>query len=225
MTRNTKISLTLIGVVVAVVAVLLVANRPSGERAAGSGEPGSGATPGAAAPVVRPDSHRLSAAPDGKVTLVEFLDLECEACRAAYPAVETLREEYAGRVTFVIRYFPVPGHRNAELAARAVEAASRQGKLEGMYHTMYETQPQWGEAQVDHRDTFLGFARELGLDMATFRRDLDDPATIARVLKDRDDGVRLGVSGTPTFFLNGEPLTGPLSLDIIRDRLDAELAR
>ncbi|MGW0520122.1 DsbA family protein [Crossiella sp. NPDC003009] len=113
---------------------------------------------------------------------MEFLDLECEACRAAFPGVERLRAEYDGKVTFVMRYFPIPSHRNAELAARAVEAAGTQGKLEPMYKLMYETQPEWGDQQTDHRATFLGFARRLGLDLPAFERDLDDPATQARVL-------------------------------------------
>ncbi|MEU6642833.1 DsbA family protein [Saccharomonospora sp. NPDC046836] len=106
----------------------------------------------------------------------------------------------------------------------AVEAAAKQGKLEAMYRMMYETQPQWGDQQVDHRDTFLGFARTLGLDMTRFERDLDEPATLARVRKDRDDGIELGVRGTPTFFLNGAPLAGQLSYDGIRAQINEALA-
>ena len=79
--------------------------------------------------LVRPDSHRLSSA-DSPVTFVEFLDFECEACGAMFPNVERLRNDYAGRVNFVVRYFPLPGHFNAERAARAVEAAAQQGRFE-----------------------------------------------------------------------------------------------
>src|SRR3546814_4208516 len=71
--------------------------------------------------VVRDSSHRLNDLPDPKVTLVEFLDFECEGCRAAYPLVEELRNQYGDRVEFVIRYFPLSGHFNGERAARAVE--------------------------------------------------------------------------------------------------------
>ncbi|WP_249124907.1 DsbA family protein [Saccharopolyspora erythraea] len=172
---------------------------------------------------MRSDSHRLSTAPDGEVTVVEFLDLECEACRAAFPAVERLRQEYDGRVTFVMRYFPIPSHRNAQLAARAIEAAGQQGRLEAMYRTMYETQPQWGDQQADHRETFLGFARGLGLDMSAFVAALDDPATAARVESDFRDGIAAGVRGTPTLFVNGRQSSA--TYEGLRAAIEAELKR
>ena len=113
--------------------------------------------------LVRADSHVLGEEGDSDVTFVEFLDFECEGCRAAYPGVEQLREEYAGRVTFVARYFPMPGHFNGARAARAVEAAAQQGAFEDMYHRMYETQTEWGEQQTPHDDLFRGFAEDLGV--------------------------------------------------------------
>lgn len=156
--------------------------------------------------VVRPDSHRLDDPPDATVTFVEFLDFECEGCRAAYPIVEQLRVEYGDRVEFVLRYFPLPGHVNAERAARAVEAAARQGRLEAMYRMMYETQSQWGERRTPADDVFRGFAEELGLDMARFDSDYAAPETAQRVRRDVEDGVALGVHGTPTFFIDGQQI-------------------
>ncbi|TQK31485.1 thioredoxin domain-containing protein [Arthrobacter sp. SLBN-53] len=156
--------------------------------------------------VVRPDSHRLDDPPDATVTFVEFLDFECEGCRAAYPIVEQLRTEYGDRVEFVLRYFPLPGHVNAERAARAVEAAARQGRLEAMYRMMYETQSQWGERRTPADAVFRGFAEEVGLDMARFDSDYADPETAARVRRDVEDGVALGVQGTPTFFIDGQQI-------------------
>ncbi|AWZ10300.1 MULTISPECIES: thioredoxin domain-containing protein [unclassified Streptomyces] len=222
MTKNLKISLGLVALVLAVVAALLLANRSPDAAPAGDGT-GTGEA-AAASVLVRPDSHRLSTAKDGKVTVVEFLDLECESCRAAFPDVEWLRKEYEGRVTFVMRYFPIPSHRNAELAAAAVEAAGAQGKLEEMYTKMYETQASWGDQQVSHEETFRGFARELGLDMAAFEKAWKDPATAARVKKDREDGISLGVQGTPTFFVNGKrpKITG---YDSFKAVIEAELAK
>ena len=73
--------------------------------------------------LVRDNSRRLNTVPNSDVTVVEFLDFECEGCRAAFPMVEKLRSEYGDRVNFVVRYFPIPSHFNAERAARAVEAA------------------------------------------------------------------------------------------------------
>ncbi|MCW2584459.1 MAG: uncharacterized protein JWQ53_3249 [Klenkia sp.] len=165
--------------------------------------------------VVRSDSHRLGPAGDGEVTLVEFLDFECESCLAAYPVVEQLREDYAGQVTFIARYFPVDGHANARNAAVAVEAAAMQGQFEAMYQQMYATQTQWGEQQTPQADLFRAFAVDLGLDMDAYDEAVADPATLERVLADRDDGLALGVQGTPTFFLNGEQLTVGSAAELI----------
>lgn len=154
--------------------------------------------------LVRDNSRRLNTVPNSDVTFVEFLDFECEACRAAFPMVEQLRTQYGDRVNFVIRYFPLQSHYNAERAARAVEAAAQQGKFEPMYKKMYETQSQWGEQRTPADSTFRGFATELGLDMVAFDAAYDDPATLDRVNIDVADGKALGVQGTPTIFLNGE---------------------
>jgi protein-disulfide isomerase len=223
MTPNTKVSLVIAAVVVVVIGIVVAVTQLGSEPA---GEASPDGAPATAPPsvLVREDSHRLSTAADGKVTVVEFLDLECEACGAAFPGVERLRAEYGDRVTFVMRYFPIPSHVNAELAATAVEAAAAQGQLEPMYRKMFETQATWGDQQVSHRETFLGFARDLGLDMTAFETALDDPATRERVLADRDDGVELGVSGTPTFFSNGVKFDGPPTYEGLKAVIEEELA-
>jgi protein-disulfide isomerase len=168
----------------------------------------------AAADVVREDSHVLNQAPDEKAVLVEFLDFECEVCRAYYPTVEQLREQHGDELTVVMRYFPIPAHANSTNAAVAVEAAAAQGQLEPMYQRMYETQAEWGEAQDSRADVFRGFAQELGLDMDAYDAAVADPATTERVRSDFDEGRALGVGGTPTFFLDGEKLevTSPEAL-------------
>lgn len=168
----------------------------------------------AAADVVREDSHVLNQAPDEKAVLVEFLDFECEVCRAYYPTVEQLREQHGDELTVVMRYFPIPAHTNSTNAAVAVEAAAAQGQLEPMYQRMYETQAEWGEAQDSRADVFRGFAQELGLDMNAYDAAVADPATTERVQSDFDEGRALGVGGTPTFFLDGEKLelTSPEAL-------------
>ncbi|HMT04106.1 MAG TPA: DsbA family protein [Solirubrobacterales bacterium] len=173
---------------------------------------------------VRADSHMLSTAEDDKVNLVEFLDFECEACKAQFPTMERIREEYEGRINFVVRYFPLSGHGNAENAARAVEAASKQDAFEEMYVKMYETQSEWGESQDSKEDLFVEFARELGLDEAQFVADVNDPKTAERIAKDQQDGVGLGVQGTPTIFLNDEELPSMPPYELLKERIDALLA-
>lgn len=178
---------------------------------------------GEMAQVVRENSHRLNAVPGSGVTFVEFLDFECEGCRAVYPEIERLRADYGDRVNFVIRYFPLQSHVNAERAARAVEAAAQQGRLEAMYRKMYDTQSQWGEKQTPADDVFRGFAAELGLDMAAFDAAYHDPATLERIRLDVADGRTLGVQGTPTFFLNGTRIH-PRSYEDLTKALDDALA-
>ncbi|GAA2830185.1 DsbA family protein [Kribbella solani] len=215
MSTNARISIGIAVAFAAVVGVLLVLNG----RGDGGVQDAAAATDER---LVRADSHRLNEAKDGKVTFVEFLDFECEACRAAFPAVEQLRAKYDGKVTFVVRYFPIQSHFNAERAARAVEAAAAQGKFEAMYRKMYDTQTEWGEQQVPADARFRAYAEELGLDVAAWEQKYNDPATLERIKKDVADGDALGVTGTPTFFLNGKKLE-PKSIDDLVTSIDAEL--
>lgn len=193
-----------------------------------STDPAAEAAPPAAAGadsrVVREDSHRLSTAADAKVTFVEFLDFECESCAAAYPAIEQLRQTYDGRVTFVVRYFPLDGHVNARRAARAVEAAARQGRFEAMYQRMHETQTQWGEQRTPKDDLFRSYATDLGLDMTRWEADYTSAEVEQRIQADVADGTALGVTGTPTFFLNGRPFAPESYVDLTR-ALDEALAQ
>ncbi len=211
---------TRVAIAVAVAAVVAIVGVVSYQLATGNEEVDED---NRASVAVRDDSHRLDTAPDGKVTIVEFLDFECEGCRAAYPFVEQLRETYAGRVTFVLRYFPLAGHHNSRPAAHAVEAAARQGKLEQMYQRMFDTQEQWGERQDSQAPVFRTFAQELGLDLAQYDADVASDEVAARVQADFDDGMALGVTGTPSFFLNGERVVVE-STDEFIEQIDAALA-
>lgn len=218
---NVKISLLLTGLmIVVVVAFIIVAivQAPSPAAAPGTDE----VTPSES--VLQPDTHILDDAGEGAVTLVEFLDFECEACGAFYPVVEELREEFAGEVTFAFRYFPLPGHVNSTTAALAVEAAAQQGKLEEMFARMYETQTQWGESQESKADLFRQYADELGLDLVEYDVAVASPETLERVKADFEDGVSLGVQSTPTFFLNDRPVQ-LTSFDDLRAAIEAELQR
>jgi protein-disulfide isomerase len=165
------VGLVVVLLVVALVYVLLSENRASAPETEGNDGP----------QVVRENSHVLDDGGDAAVTVVEFLDFECEACGAFYPLVEDLREKFDGEITYVIRYFPLPGHFNSKNAAIAAEAAAQQGRLEDMYHRLFQTQAQWGEAQESRANLFRGFAVELGLDMAAFDEAVADPATAQRV--------------------------------------------
>ncbi len=175
-------------------------------------------------PLLREDSRIIGEEGASGVTFVEFLDFECEACLALFPIVEQLREDYAGEVTFVARYFPLPGHFNSERAARTVESAARQGKFEEMYMKMYDTQTSWSEKQEPMDDLFRSYAEELGLDMAQFDADYSSEEVAARVQRDVDDGTSLEVQGTPTLYIDGE-LIQPESAQDLVDAIDAALTK
>lgn len=215
MNRRHAVTAAVTVVAVAILAAIIVNQVSNGPDAVDPAD--------AAGAVVRPDSHRLDDVPGAKATLVEFLDFECESCRAAYPFIEEVRERYEGRLTFVIRYFPLDGHANARNAAHAVEAAARQGELEAMYSRMYETQAEWGEQQQSQARLFRSFADDLGLDMDRYDTDVVSDEVADRVERDFVDGRALGVSGTPTFFLDGEKLQPATTQEFVA-AIDAALA-
>ena len=218
MSKNTTIALSVAGaIVVAILIFIGVVVVQNQSQPAPTADPVSGLPA-----TVRDDSHRLSEPENSEATFVEFLDFECEVCGAVYPYVEELRAEYGDRVTFVMRYFPIPSHANSQNAAVAVEAAAQQGQLEAMYQRMFETQIEWGEKSESEAARFRTFAEELGLDMAKFDAAVADPATLERVLSDFDEGRRLGVQGTPTIFIDDVKIE-LTSIDDIRTALEAAI--
>ena len=195
--RATMISIIVVLVLVIAATIYVIATRPQAPDPAGA----EGALPG-----TRNNTHVLDQAGPDAPTLVEFLDFECEACGAVYPAIEQVREQYDGKINYAFRYFPIPSHVNSMNAALAVEAAAQQGQAEEMYDMMFQSQSGWGYQQVDHSDLFRTFAEGMGLDMAAYDAAVADPATRERIEEDSVDGQSMGVSGTPTFFLDGERL-------------------
>ncbi|SCX14965.1 thioredoxin domain-containing protein [Candidatus Aquiluna sp. UB-MaderosW2red] len=218
---STKIAIGLSGALVLIVVVVMgvISLQAQPSSTAGEGNPETGL-----ASAIREDTHILDDAGEGAVTLVEFLDFECEACAAFYPVIADLRKEFAGEVTFALRYFPLPGHFNSKNAALAVEAAAQQGQLEGMYTMMFQTQLEWGEAQETRAPLFRQFAEDLNLNLAEYDATVANPATLARIESDFDDGLELGVASTPTFFLNNRMLQ-LTSFDDLRLAIVQELGR
>lgn len=154
--------------------------------------------------------------PAAPVTLVEYLDFECEACGAYYPLLKQLSADFPDDLRIVTRYFPLPGHKNGMTAALAVEAAARQGKYAEMHDTLFENQAAWGEQQKADPATFERYAAQIGLDMERFKADVKDASVRARVERDLASGRELGNTGTPSFFLNGQKLNNPGSYEALK---------
>lgn len=171
--------------------------------------------------LIRPDSH-VEAVKGAKVTLVEFGDFECPACGAAYPVVTQILDNYKGKITFVFRNFPLSMHPNAPIAAEAAEAAGAQGKFFDMYNALYQNQGDWGE-QKDPKPYLQKYAKVLGLNMDQFNSDINSNKYASKIQQDMNDGNALNVSATPTFFLNGEQITGGLPYDQFKVKIDAYL--
>ena len=137
----------------------------------------------------------LASAP---VTLVEYGDYECPYCGQAYPIVKDVQARMGEGLRFVFRNFPIStSHPHAERAAEAAEAAAAQGRFWEMHDLLYERQRHLTD------DDLHAYAQELGLDVARFDEELAEHVHADRVHEDFMSGVRSGVNGTPTFYING----------------------
>lgn len=141
---------------------------------------------------------------DAPITLVEYGDYECPSCGMAYPIVKAVQRELGTKLRFVFRYFPLAEiHPHARHAAQAAEAAAAQGRFWEMHDLIFEHQ-----RALEDRD-LIRYAEMLGLDAARIAGELEDGTYAKRVRDDFRSGVRSGVNGTPTFFINGERYEGP----------------
>jgi len=135
---------------------------------------------------------------DAAVTLVEYGDYECPYCGAAYPIIKEVQARMGNRLRFVFRNFPItPSHPHAERAAEAAEAAAGQGAFWEMHDLLYENQKHLRDEDL------RSYAERLGLDLGRFDRELAERTHAERVHEDFMSGVRSGVNGTPTFYING----------------------
>jgi protein-disulfide isomerase len=156
---------------------------------------------------------------DAPLTLVEYGDYECPYCGAAYPLVKLVQETLGKKLRFVFRNFPLTeAHPYALLAAEAAEAAALQGKFWEMHDLMFERQDSLAP------DIIPEWAAKIGLDLEKWGRDIQDGGVAARIKEDRRGGVRSGVNGTPTFFINGKRFDGPLDYETLLAALESELA-
>ncbi len=137
------------------------------------------------------------------IELVEYGDYQCPHCGHAYPIVKKIQKALGEKLLFVFRNFPLQEiHPSALLAAVASEAAARQNKFWEMHDLIFENQNNLSEQNI------LALAKHLKLDSKKFEKDLEDEKLLDKVNADFESGVRSGVNGTPTFFINGVKYTG-----------------
>jgi protein-disulfide isomerase len=150
------------------------------------------------------------------VTIVEFSDFQCPACRTAAATLDGVLEKYKGEVKFIYRHFPLTSiHKNAMAASVASEAAGEQGKFWEYSKVLFDKQDAW-EKLGNPQDLFINLAREVGVtDLDKFKNEIGKQARRDLILADMSLGNQLGVDATPTFFVNGDKVsTGGLTLAV-----------
>ncbi len=171
------------------------------------------------APFVRSHSPKFGKN-ENKVIIVEFLDPECEACRAFHPAVKKIFKEYEDETQLVIRY--LANHKNSKFAVRLLEAAGKQGKYNETLDVMFKYHPQWASHNNPKPQRLWDLLVEANLDMSKLRADFDSNYVDGILNLDRTDAQKLGVRGTPTFFVNGIQLK-KLSYQSLLDLVESEI--
>jgi protein-disulfide isomerase len=179
-----------------IIAAVLAAAVGGGFMMFRSAQPQSATTPTPASGSV--------ATSKGVVTIDEYGDYQCPPCGALHPIIKTLKGEYGDRIQFAFHHFPLTQlHSHALEASSAAAAAGLQGKFWEMHNMLYEKQSEWSEVG-DFRPIVLEFARKIGLDLPRFTRDIDGIQVVTVIREDMQLGALLGVSGTPTVFINGQ---------------------
>lgn len=172
----------------------------------------------------QPTNHTIGEGKSG-VVLVEYGDFQCSACYVYEPVLQEIRTTYKEQITFQFRHFPlIDLHPNAMIASRAAEAADTQGKFWEMHDKLFENQDPNGKtgwvAEKDPTNTFIGFAKELGLDVEKFKTDLKSSAVNDRIQADIREGKAFGFTGTPSFTLDGKAIEKPADLDGFKKLID-----
>ena len=141
--------------------------------------------------------------PDADLEIVEYGDYQCPACGAAYPFIKKLMDNYKNNINLVFRSFPLAqAHQYATTAAIATEAAALQGKFWEMHDAIYENQDSLDENYLTE------LAEKLDLNIEKFKTDIKNPELAEKVSADFESGIKSGVNGTPSFFVNGEKFDG-----------------
>lgn len=170
-------------------------------------------------PPVGPDDHTQGPA-DAPVTLVEYGDFQCPYCGAAYPVIHEVQRRMGQKLRFVFRPFPLKQiHPNAEHAAELAEAAATKGKFWEMHALLFENQRALGDRHL------MEYAAKAGLDPGWAAKVLEEGTFAKTVSQSFRSGVKSGVNGTPTFFMNGYRYDGPADAEAMIEALEEAVSR
>lgn len=150
------------------------------------------------------------------MTIVEWSDFQCPFCAQGKDLIHQILDKYPKDVKFVFKNYPLPFHPNAMPAAKAAIAAGKQGKFFEMHDKLFENQRELSPEKYE------AWAKELGLNVDQFKKDMDAPETAAQVTAEMKEGGDVGVRGTPSFFINGKQPAGR-SLELYSSIIDEEL--
>ena len=202
-----------------------VARKDLYEALVKDGQSGPPAPPPAPAPKaearnVDPGTDSPSVGPrNAKVVIVEFSDFQCPFCGRVEPTLRQILDTYKGDVKLVWRNQPLSFHPNALPAAKAAMAAHKQGKFWQMHELMFKNQTQLSEAKYEE------WAREIGLDLARWKKDKDSPEIAAAVTADASYGQQVGADGTPAFFINGRFVSGAMPFETFKPIIDDQIQK
>lgn len=164
--------------------------------------------------------------PNAAVTVEEFADYQCPTCAATHPKMQEIVKLYGNRIKFIYRSFPLSQiHAHAYEAAVAAEAASLQGKFWEMQNQLFPNQKEWANSS-DAAKLFEGYAQKIGLDVGKYQNDVLGLMTKGRVDADIQRGRAIGISGTPSIYINGTPLAfEKFDVESMRQVIDSELRK
>ncbi len=169
------------------------------------------------------DDDWIRGSKSAKVTLIEYADFQCPACRSYTPILSQLEKKYENNLRVIFRHFPlITIHPNSMAAHRAAQAAGLQGKFWQMHDILYQRQDQWASLR-NPVPTFESYARELSLDIDKYNTDYKSQAVFDAISKGQKSGNKLGVSATPTFILDGKLIDNPASFDDFAALIEGEL--
>jgi protein-disulfide isomerase len=156
-----------------------------------------------------------------KIFLIEFLDPECESCRAFYPQVKEILHEFDGKVKLIVRYAAF--HQNSTIAIKVLEASKKQNKYWETLEVLFKTQPEWGDHHNPRPERMFDYLPEIGIDIEKLKSDMRDPKIDEIIAQDMADLRQLNIRGTPTFFVNGKPLKG-FGMNYLREAIQEEVS-